>query len=805
MLCLVALHHLSNATALTDTGILQFNTKTVISSICVGTTVKTNQDDGKTEIQFTTYNDNNREGESREKCIPAVKCGILYFPTNTMNLLNHLMETNSNLYSVMMEQNMLRLAVGRRGDLADAIVKGAHDRHRRRSKYLPSAYLLRRAPPLRASAPITEEGQHNNEMFSQHVVSILSLNPEASTLQDRLEILLRDVNQVCDTNFKTARQVWTEELMSVASKDNKDVDHDRRDQDPSYIQQMRSGASASLDARGVVNGNGNSNSNSNSDIDFSSSTPLMIAAHNGNYNLVSQLIKFGADVSLVDERDRTALHWACSSMRTDLRIIQDLSISCQKSSESNLVTKQSCIHARDKTGRTPFQVVLDQLSHSFLEKRPQPNDLLIAARMLLDVGADINTANYQGKTSLMLAASRQIYHAVAFLIQSGADVERKDMSGCTALCHAADWPSWTIHISWHLAKMSSKKKLDVQVQKIMELHSFDEIEKDCLRMMVKFIYGKRKRFKTEIDSSRVTKSLVQCGYLTRSVHALLKGGASLEVIDAVGETPLHKMHPSVIQGILPILSQRQKLELTRMSSVRDHNGLTWEEHISWSTGGIDRGVVGKEKKETSSVEIDSDGNEMNVVARGDDCDFTVVTRTELMQMKLEEGAASRGRTTFEEHFTRWNKPVLVLNFSNEQEEWKNLKDTWGQESWISQMFGRAPVVAGVIPYPEKFDVAPIKRSMQTFLRQIHSYEAKRLKAKELKNKGEEVSVMDARTLSVPPAYLFHNVDMIKRSNNNENIMGHHLLSKLGNFTPSLLPSNRTQLQTAQFYYGNYGR
>ena len=33
MLCLVALHHLSNATALTDTGILQFNTKTVASSI----------------------------------------------------------------------------------------------------------------------------------------------------------------------------------------------------------------------------------------------------------------------------------------------------------------------------------------------------------------------------------------------------------------------------------------------------------------------------------------------------------------------------------------------------------------------------------------------------------------------------------------------------------------------------------------------------------------------------------------------------------------------------------------------------
>ena len=49
----------------------------------------------------------------------------------------------------------------------------------------------------------------------------------------------------------------------------------------------------------------------------------------------------------------------------------------------------------------------------------------------------------------------------------------------------------------------------------------------------------------------VTKSLVKCGHLTRSLHLLLKGGASLEVIDGTGETPLHKMHPSIIQGILP--------------------------------------------------------------------------------------------------------------------------------------------------------------------------------------------------------------------------------------------------------------
>ena len=246
-----------------------------------------------------------------------------------------------------------------------------------------------------------------------------------------------------------------------------------------------------------------------------------------------------------------------------------------------------------------------------------------------------------------------------------------------------------------------------------------------------------------------------------------------------------------------------------------------------------------------SVEIDSDGDVGN---NSRDCDFDVVTMTELIQMKLEE----KGRTTFEEHFIRSNKPVLVLDFLNEQQEWwEKLNDTWGKESWITNIFGREPMVAGIIPYsehdisakelkgtsaseargwwrsyPEKFDnLPPTNRTMQTFLHQIKSYESIRLKAKKFENERKEMSVMDVRILSVPPAYLYHNVNMIKRPNRHyewsfittveedgrnkikryhDKTMGYHLLSNLGNFTPSLLPSYRTQLRTAQFYYGNYG-
>jgi hypothetical protein len=180
----------------------------------------------------------------------------------------------------------------------------------------------------------------------------------------------------------------------------------------------------------------------------------------------------------------------------------------------------------------------------------------------------------------------------------------------------------------------------------------------------------------------------------------------LGLIDASGETVLHKMHPSVIKGILPLLSEEQKAEVERVSEVRSQlSGLTWEEHITWSSDGVDRGVSSssasdEEKEEKKrSFEIGSDGSsssssierqekkdeERVVVARGGDCDFDVVTKSELMRMDKYVG-----RTAFQENYLRWNKPVLVLGYA-EGEDWEEMKETWGKESWITKMFGKETV------------------------------------------------------------------------------------------------------------------
>ena len=51
------------------------------------------------------------------------------------------------------------------------------------------------------------------------------------------------------------------------------------------------------------------------------------------------------------------------------------------------------------------------------------------------------------------------------------------------------------------------------------------------------------------------------------------------------------------------------------------------------------------------------------------------------------------RTTFEAHYLRWNKPVLVLGYS-EKEDWDGLKESWAEESWVTKMFGRENIGEG---------------------------------------------------------------------------------------------------------------
>ncbi len=58
-------------------------------------------------------------------------------------------------------------------------------------------------------------------------------------------------------------------------------------------------------------------------------------------------------------------------------------------------------------------------------------------RILLARGADVNAANKEGETALMVAALEGRTEMVRFLIERGADLEARDVVGATALLYAA--------------------------------------------------------------------------------------------------------------------------------------------------------------------------------------------------------------------------------------------------------------------------------------------------------------------------------------------------------------------------------
>ena len=70
-------------------------------------------------------------------------------------------------------------------------------------------------------------------------------------------------------------------------------------------------------------------------------------------------------------------------------------------------------------------------------RRGAPNDIVA---MLLDPGAELERADDEGMTPLMVAAQVVDSDLIAFLADRDADLEARDYEGRTALHRSADWP-----------------------------------------------------------------------------------------------------------------------------------------------------------------------------------------------------------------------------------------------------------------------------------------------------------------------------------------------------------------------------
>ncbi len=143
----------------------------------------------------------------------------------------------------------------------------------------------------------------------------------------------------------------------------------------------------------------------------SGETALMAAVETGTVEAVTLLVSAGADVNTKEPRgSQTALMWAVAEKHPDV--------------VRALIAHGSDVRARSKGGFTPLLFAAQQGDVS-------------SARLLLAAGADVNEATSDRMSPLLIAAASGQEAVAVLLLGAGADPNAADPRGFTALDYAA--------------------------------------------------------------------------------------------------------------------------------------------------------------------------------------------------------------------------------------------------------------------------------------------------------------------------------------------------------------------------------
>jgi ankyrin repeat protein len=160
-------------------------------------------------------------------------------------------------------------------------------------------------------------------------------------------------------------------------------------------------------------------------------TALMIVARTGNVDAARLLLKHGANVNAMDQwREQTALMWACAQN--------------QPAMARELVAAGADVNARSKVNNWQRQVTAEP--RAIYRPAGGWTPLLYSARegcvecvrILAEAGADLNLADPENVSPLLMATLNGRFDVAAYLIQKGANVNRWDWYGRTPLYAAVD-------------------------------------------------------------------------------------------------------------------------------------------------------------------------------------------------------------------------------------------------------------------------------------------------------------------------------------------------------------------------------
>lgn len=135
--------------------------------------------------------------------------------------------------------------------------------------------------------------------------------------------------------------------------------------------------------------------------------PLVLAAKKGHTKVLKLLVERGAEVTVVDQKRSSILHWSCKTGNMEM-------------TKYILSLDRVDINGRESTGRTPLMLAAMRGHRSVME-------------LLVCKGADVSVVDKLGNTILHCACRKGKLETVKFIIsQHMADINAKNNKMQTA-------------------------------------------------------------------------------------------------------------------------------------------------------------------------------------------------------------------------------------------------------------------------------------------------------------------------------------------------------------------------------------
>ncbi|XP_067337032.1 kinase D-interacting substrate of 220 kDa B isoform X5 [Channa argus] len=168
-------------------------------------------------------------------------------------------------------------------------------------------------------------------------------------------------------------------------------------------------------------------------------TPLMVAAEQGNVDIVEELIRRGANVNLDDVDCWTAL--ISAAKEGHIEVVRELLENNANLEHRDMGGWTACMWAAYK-GRTDVaRLLLENGANPNITGQYSVYPIIWAAgrghaeivHLLLQYGAKVNCSDKYGTTPLIWAARKGHYDSVMHLLANGADVDQEGANSMTAL------------------------------------------------------------------------------------------------------------------------------------------------------------------------------------------------------------------------------------------------------------------------------------------------------------------------------------------------------------------------------------